>query len=887
MKDRFSLHVDDGQPEILEAFTVLRNGFTVGSPDGLVGITNITHSDSEPPILPETILNTQSEKKSSIRFSSRGYYDSAIELLGNGNSKASGLLISYSPGSRKADFSQIFPDGCTGKEIGFLSAHSNNFVGIGTTKFNASTKFTPNSPLTIWHSGTTNSGTVALKEQASSPSPNSSFGKIFVKPISSTKQSLFFLDDAGVEYNLTHPHDGDGDAGNLKTDELQNTFGGKFAPYSSYGLLHNTQVAQNTLLGFSAGFKLSTGDRNTVIGCNAGSGLIDGSNNTIFGSFNATNVDTDNMVILGQYNLTPELILNSDNQTPPQSLKNNILIGSGLARDLDIDPFTMLIGFGEHPLVRAGLGTTSERFFSVDSAGFQKAKLSVTSSDNVFSLTDSTELTDHIGVANIGILEFQDLRASLQHRGMASMRFVNQFSQEQTLVDFVPSGLIPNPTPSFTKPASPTPFMAVSGDLYVNGCIRFSDETVLCGAGDRNLFADSGIKKNVESTRSTFTLDYTNLNFADSLTPSVDAGLSYLSLEVPSGSVRKVGKISIQGLANYVSSGHASVAENCNLVWSDITSENRIDTINNSGTVFIGCEVGVESTGWKNSIFIGQQAGAYSTVANTSLATDTAPIFIGYQAGYDSDDLDNTIAIGTAAGKNADESADSIFIGSSAGLNASGNRNSIGIGENALNGLDTPGHDSLGGNKNIEIITGLDNDERLLYSSGNLNSRINIQNIIAGDHSKKFISLGDARVSPIYPVESRKDDTLSTAHNDTDVIHGWFNNNSNVGFVDSSGDYRTIHGDAGGIEAWFGSYEGFVTEQINAPSSYSSPTSGLMRTQTHRNNFGTDNLIWVTNRDPKLVIHGPGSDGGAAFVVTARVNGENRPVYISCSGDGS
>ena len=60
-----------------------------------------------------------------------------------------------------------------------------------------------------------------------------------------------------------------------------------------------------------------------------------------------------------------------------------------------------------------------------------------------------------------------------------------------------------------------------------------------------------------------------------------------------------------------------------------------------------------------------------------------------------------------------------------------------------------------------------------------------------------------------------------------------------------------------------------------------------MRIQSQRNNFGTDGIIWVTNRDPKLDIHGPGSDGGPAFIVTNRVNGENRPVYISCSGDGS
>ena len=43
-------------------------------------------------------------------------------------------------------------------------------------------------------------------------------------------------------------------------------------------------------------------------------------------------------------------------------------------------------------------------------------------------------------------------------------------------------------------------------------------------------------------------------------------------------------------------------------------------------------------------------------------------------------------------------------------------------------------------------------------------------------------------------------------------------------------------------------------------------------------------IVWVHHRDTKLDIHGDGATGGAAYVVTARVNGENRPIYISCSG---
>ena len=74
-----------------------------------------------------------------------------------------------------------------------------------------------------------------------------------------------------------------------------------------------------------------------------------------------------------------------------------------------------------------------------------------------------------------------------------------------------------------------------------------------------------------------------------------------------------------------------------------------------------------------------------------------------------------------------------------------------------------------------------------------------------------------------------------------------------------------------------------MDEYIDAPSDYSNPTSGLMSIKT-LDGLATSTKIWVTNRDARLSIHGPGADGGTAFVITARVNGENRPMYVSCSG---
>ena len=110
MKDRLSIHLENGQSEIFEAVTVLRNGGTVGQ-SGLVGITNKKRTNSgSDPHLPETIFNVQSTGDSNIRFSSGSSkdYRSSIELMGMGNTRASGLHISYDP---KNDDAFIARDG--------------------------------------------------------------------------------------------------------------------------------------------------------------------------------------------------------------------------------------------------------------------------------------------------------------------------------------------------------------------------------------------------------------------------------------------------------------------------------------------------------------------------------------------------------------------------------------------------------------------------------------------------------------------------------------------------------------------------------------------------------------------------------------------------------
>ena len=73
-----------------------------------------------------------------------------------------------------------------------------------------------------------------------------------------------------------------------------------------------------------------------------------------------------------------------------------------------------------------------------------------------------------------------------------------------------------------------------------------------------------------------------------------------------------------------------------------------------------------------------------------------------------------------------------------------------------------------------------------------------------------------------------------------------------------------------------------MDEYIYAPADFNHPSSGTMTIKN--STFGNAEKIWLVNRDTKLSIHGPGANGGTAYVIASRVNEEWRPIYVSCSG---
>jgi len=70
--------------------------------------------------------------------------------------------------------------------------------------------------------------------------------------------------------------------------------------------------------------------------------------------------------------------------------------------------------------------------------------------------------------------------------------------------------------------------------------------------------------------------------------------------------------------------------------------------------------------------------------------------------------------------------------------------------------------------------------------------------------------------------------------------------------------------------------EGFMSEDLDPPTDYSSPTSGKLVTRNE--NFQASNVYYVTNRDHTFAA------SGGYFLIAMLINNEYRPTWSSCSG---
>jgi len=893
MKDRLSIHIDNGQADVREAVTVLRNGGT-GSQSGLVGITNAIYDpDTGSPVLPETIFNVQSTGDSTIRFTSGPSkdYRSSLELLGVSNTRASGLHITYNPEFDDAyvdadtgygyyepcvnpgvtdktvsDISLIRPSGDVGMEFSHISLSEKGYVSVGLTRVHEQRHFEANAPLTIAYmcDGHRDSGTISIHEQASAPANHSDFGKVYVKPYSvgGRTQALYFKDDGGTETNLvlsqdldpTNPEDG-----LVYGDANCNTYGGLNSPPTRSEISSQTN---NTFYGNNVANDTVYTSGNLFMGCQTASGLTQVFNNIVLGNKSAQDDgELKNNILIGHRSA----------QGLTNGLINSIIIGHDLQVD-DDDASTDGL-FLVDKLIKGSLVENSQ-YMSVTDGYF-----SVLDTDDVeFKIFNEYDDARSRFTSNIDLIDYNRSDAQYPQNNLKfNFRNSNNVSN-WTLFQLESVGAPMTNTPSFGVTSNP--YARLDGDLLIRGSIKFADGSVINGLSDAEYTPVAGVtgvqvvfQDNVDKIR----LNYSSLDLASSL-DTIEPSTAFVALQVGGSSSSSIGKISLEGLAEYVGGGGGGggggdtiAVENCNILATNSENRENVSTALNIGSVMMGCDVARDAQGWVNSVMIGAEAGADAATPNADLDIESAAVFIGSRAGKDCDDVYRTICIGNNAGQTASGSTDSVFIGSSAGLGSNYDQ-SLGLGGWALS---SPIGESNAGSGNLEIVTGLLSNQRLFHPSildangdpRQLNSRLNIQNSIAGRTDRRNISIGDARLSPTAPLEVRRSSTLH-GDNPNNYVQAWYCDDVLVASLDCDGNF------ASGDEAQ--NIEGFIVgSDLTGSATMSLPTSGKLN--IYEDGVSTGREIYIKNRDPNLTIN------GGTYVVATKIGSDYRPVWVSCS----
>jgi len=430
-------------------------------------------------------------------------------------------------------------------------------------------------------------------------------------------------------------------------------------------------------------------------------------------------------------------------------------------------------------------------------------------------------------------------------------------------------------TPAYESPTTSRPYAELCGDLRICGAIRFADGTSMDSYSALSALlpveATTGIRRIDTGTTQKVVLDYRSLELAGNIATSIDSDNTFIAVQVDGSDSSLVGKMSLDALSLYFGTGGGGgggfTSENCNIL---LTNDDNVGDVNTAGmanSLFAGCDVAAGANGHNHAVMLGPQAGAESTVVNPNLATSYPNIFIGHKAGMRSNDVTHLVAIGEEAAYNADGANYGVFIGQSAGRNNNYTK-SMGLGYFALASQPNTVEEGEG---NLEISTGLSDSQRLFYSSPNVSYRTNINNVIAGRHDRKNISIGTARLSPQAPLEVRRT-SLDHDANGNDYIQSWFCDDTLKAWIDCEGNFNTVG------NALLGDHiEGLVEADDNdltLTASINLPQSGKLA--IYEEGVLTGQKVYITNRDANLSI------GATTYVVASRVGSEYRPVWVSC-----
>jgi hypothetical protein len=887
-KDRFSISRYTGSDVLkYEPITLMYEGDNGGG--AVLGVTDRKNPQA---ILPKTIFHVQGWSNCDARFTSNQTGKSRIQLT-RGSARATGVELSYEPDI--FDVSLLKPDGLTGTASGVMSVSSTGVV-IGSTQIEyASRLSTPATPLVVSHPSA-NSGTISLKEQSSSPTNIAGFGSIFVKPYTygGQQQSLFFRDDANTEFNLIQ--DPEDPSGNLVyVDIKRNTHAGIHSPYSRVSITNY----DNTTYGYHALSGVTTGDKNTTFGSSASALITTGKENVAIG------YQADHGNSTGDYNVVIGSQAAKRSSLTANSFKGCIVIGYKAANQKTIPDSSLLIGTGNRPLIS---GSLSSRDFGIDNGSLsvfnntksQTLKLRMEEDKPYFyerrgsSIpADEKELPQDVSIIDVvdnDSTEFSQL-------GGMSVAFTKSDGQSGILMNFRHNA-DPMDYSSVTYHDNTTdrPYAEVLGDLRLVGDIKFSDGTYLNSASTVITSGGYGISlRSEEGGVGFYDLDFTDLTSAFSIDSSLDTENSFVSISIPSGvsETQTITKLSIQGLTDLVESGFAAVSDNCNMLFTE--NDASIDVSKNNRSIFIGCEAGAAATGWRNSVMIGTQAGQNATVPNADIhgtgtdpgATNTACTFVGYRAGQNADNVENSMFIGTNAGYNSSGSVRSMFIGTNAGFNSNFSY-SVGIGENALRGGSLSSTIETGSG-NIEIVTPYNHsshfDERLFTNTTSESHRLNIGNVFAGDMWQKRMSIGQAALSPTSVLDVNHAPGANGTHDGhagLDHIQKWNSDGVAQAAVSTHKCSGFMEIDPyGGVTLRPIFIEGVVNHGSIAGGTVSEATSGRMSLYRGASSDPEDPLV-DTGEDVYVVSRDGSTISNGAYVVAARVGCEYRPIFVGC-----
>ncbi len=432
-----------------------------------------------------------------------------------------------------------------------------------------------------------------------------------------------------------------------------NTAVGSGAQYS------NTSGGANVIVGTSAAFYNQTGSYNAILGFSAGQGAVSNSysGNCLFGYMSGLQLSTGSNNILIGYQAGNAITSGSGNIIigydidPPSSGSNQIVVGA-------VDLF-----YGNLATKRIGIGTaTPGQKLTVDGTfGILEGGASPTHhtifqggtqpADITYTLPVDDGITGQVLTSDgTGILSWSSV-GSLTGAGTAYR--LAYWAGSNSLTSNANLNFDPVNSRLGIGTASPSQQLELTGNLRLpastatTGIIYAGANPFIHNFGTSNIFLGQSCGNLALTGTGNTATGNSTLNSITSGSYNVASGYQALELLTSSSGNIAIGYGAGRGIVS--PAGYNTIVGY------------RAGLVNNTDrNTFFGCETGLANTTGHYNVFIGHQAGSFSTVANNCVAVGYRALYsqtgdlgantaVGYSANIASANLENVTVIGNSA----------------------------------------------------------------------------------------------------------------------------------------------------------------------------------------------------------------------------------------------